>query len=201
MTFEARNDADIVRLIEQYPLAWVVSRSDPGFAATPLPLLCETDDAGRVIALFGHFALSNPHVALLKEFPGATVLFSGPHGYISPELVSKPQWAPTWNYAIAQFDADIEFVPQENDRALASLVTAMEADRREPWTIEKMGARYASMVTRIVAFRAHVSRQRSRFKLGQDETNQSLTEIVEGLGRTPLAQWMRDFNADREKQG
>ena len=78
--FEPRSDADLVRLIEEYPLAWVVSRGDAGFGATPLPLLGETNAAGRIVSLFGHFALSNPQVAQLRAAPAATILFSGPHG-------------------------------------------------------------------------------------------------------------------------
>jgi len=196
MNFEPRSDANLVRLIAEYPLAWVVSSGAAGFRATPLPLLGETDAAGRVVALFGHFALANPHVAQLRASPGATILFTGPHGYISPELVSQPQWAPTWNYAIAQFDVEVEFVPHQNDLALTRLVRKMEAGRREPWTIAQLGARYAQMLPRIIAFRAHVRTARGRFKLGQDETARSRAEVIAALGETDLAQWMRYFNTE-----
>jgi transcriptional regulator len=197
MNFEPRSDADLVRLIDEYPLAWVVSHSAQGSAATPLPLLGETDAAGRIVALFGHFALANPQVALLRAAPAATILFNGPHGYISPEPVSQPGWAPTWNYAVAHFDVEVEFVPRENDAALERLVTKMEAGRREPWTIARMGPRYAQLVQRIVAFRAHVRRASARFKLGQDESPQSLAELLAALGDAPLADWMRAFNSHR----
>jgi len=198
MNFEPRSDADLVRLIDEFPLAWVVSSSAQGSAATPLPLLGETDEAGRVVALFGHFALANPQVALLRAAPAATILFTGPHGYISPEPVSQPGWAPTWNYAVAQFDVEIEFVPHQNDVALERLVTKMEAGRREPWTIARMGPRYAQLVQRIIAFRAHVRRANARFKLGQDESPRSLAELLAALGDAPLAQWMRDLNSHRD---
>lgn len=162
--------------------------------ATPLPLISETDTAGRVVALFGHFALSNPHVEQLRASSAATILFSGPQGYISPEAVSQPQWAPTWNYVVAQFNVEIEFVPQQNDLALMRLVRKMESGRREPWTIARMGARYAQLAPRIIAFRAHVRSKNARFKLGQDETPRSRAEVINALGETDLAGWMRDFN-------
>lgn len=196
-SFEPRDAADLVRLIAEYPLAWVVSKGSSGFGATPLPLLGETDTAGCIVSLFGHFALSNPHVAMLRAAPQATILFTGPQGYISPEPVSRPGWAPTWNYAIAQFDVDIEFLPQENDDALERLVSKMEAERRVPWTISRMGERYAQMVTRIVAFRGHVSTSRGRFKLGQDETPQTLNEVLTAMSDPALARWMQDFNSTR----
>ena len=196
-SFEPRSDADVVRLIAEYPLAWVVSCNENGFRATPLPLIGETDTAGRVVALFGHFGLSNPHVEVLRASSTATILFSGPQGYISPGAVSQPQWAPTWNYVVAQFNVDIEFVPQQNDLALTRLVRKMESGRREPWTIARMGARYAQLAPRIIAFRAHVRTTSARFKLGQDETPRTRTEVIDALGESDLAGWMRDFNPEQ----
>lgn len=192
--FAPRSEADLLRLIAEYPLAWVVSQGPEGFGATPLPLLAETNAAGSITALFGHFALSNPHVEMLRAGPRATILFSGPNGYISPEPISQPAWAPTWNYAVAQFDVDVELVPEENDAALRQLVKFMEADRREPWTVEKMGERYARMLPHIVAFRAHVRTERGRFKLGQDESRATFAEIVGAMEDSPLRRWMQDFS-------
>jgi transcriptional regulator len=194
--FQPRDAADLVRLIAEYPLAWVVSQGDAGFGATPLPLLGETDSAGRIVSLLGHFALANPQVAMLRASPAATILFTGPHGYISPEPVSQPEWAPTWNYAIAQFDVDIELLPQENDQALERLVNRMESTRRSPWTVSRMGERYARMVQKIVAFRAHVRTAKGRFKLGQDESPQTLAELLAALDDPALVRWMREFNSN-----
>src|SRR5882724_4998891 len=134
MSFEPRTQGDLLQLIAEYPLAWVVSAAEGGFGATPLPLLAEPAADGQIVSLLGHFALSNPHVALLRAAPQATILFMGPQGYISPELVCQPGWAPTWNYASAQFDVDIELRPGENERALEQLVHWMERDRQVPWT-------------------------------------------------------------------
>ncbi len=196
MVFEPRSEADLLRLIEEYPLAWVVSVGGAvGFCATPLPLLAETDAAGRINALFGHFALTNPQVAQLRADPRAKILFTGPHGYISPEHVSQPGWAPTWNYGTAQFDVELEFRPQENDSALERLVTKMERDRRNPWTIARMGERYALLAPRVIAFRAHVRSKMARFKLGQDESAQTLSELLAALDDEALVRWMRDFNS------
>lgn len=192
--FEPRSEADIIRLVTDNPLAWVVSPDDPGFAATPLPLLPETDEAGNLLSLLGHFALSNPQVATLQRTPEATILFMGPQGYISPEHVSNPGWIPTWNYAAVRFDVRIAFVQAENDAALARLVETMERDRPSPWPIAAAGDRYAGMAARIIAFRAHILRHQARFKLGQDERPGTRREIIAGLGDSPLGRIMADFD-------
>jgi len=202
MAFEPRSEADLLRLIDEYPLAWVVSVGGAvGIGATPLPLLAETNATGQIEALFGHFALANPQVAQLRADPRAKILFTGPHGYISPEAVSQPGWAPTWNYAIAQFDVEVEFRPQENDSALERLVTRMERDRRIPWTVAKMGERYALLAPRVIAFRAHVRSKMGRFKLGQDESAQTLAELLAALDDAALVRWMRDFNSPPGGEG
>jgi transcriptional regulator len=63
-----------------------------------------------------------------------------------------------------------------------------------PWTIAEMGDRYDLMVKQIVAFRAHVRRVRGRFKLGQDETPQTRTEVLKKLDNADLVRWMTHCN-------
>jgi transcriptional regulator len=188
--FAPREPADMAALIDQYPLAWIVSAGPEGQEATVLPLLAETDEAGDVRALFGHFARANPQVALLERQPQALILFQGPQGYVAPRLVSKPHWGPTWNYAVIRFDVDVHFVPEETDAALERLAAHLERDRPDPWTVDRMGARYAQLARYIIPFRASVREAHPRFKLGQDEAPATFDEIVHGLENRALAEWM-----------
>lgn len=186
--FDPKSPADVARLIEDFPLAWVVSRS---FAASPLPLLAELDEGGQVRSLLGHMARANPLHHALADDPRALILFSGPAGYVSPRLVSDRSWGPTWNYAVAAFETDVEFLPEATREALERLVAHLEEGHDEAWAIGELGARYDQLAPRIVAFRAHVRSSSARFKLGQDETPAVFGEILAGLGDTPLAEWMR----------
>jgi transcriptional regulator len=186
-TFAPKSSEDVTRLIEQYPLAWVIG-SD--FKATPLPLMAETDAAGAVTALIGHFARRNPQVAALQASPRALILFQGPQGYISPRLVSKPAWGPTWNYAVARFEVKIEFVADEMDEHILSMAAHLEGHRQDPWVPSEMGPRYADLRRYIIGFRAHVQAAHSTFKLGQDEDAATFAEITAALGEDPLAKWM-----------
>jgi transcriptional regulator len=188
--FRPRLETDIAALIAQYPLAWVLSGEAGAMAATPLPLLAETDGDGRVVSLFGHFARSNPQVARLEADPRATVLFTGPGGYIPQRLVSNPTWGPTWNYAVLRFETAIGFVPDETENSVERLAAMLEQGRADPWTPDRMGPRRAELARRIVAFRATVLEVHPRFKLGQDEDAATFDEIVAGLDDGALAAWM-----------
>ena len=188
--FDPKSPADIARLVREHPLATLVSNSAEGFAATPLPLLAETDGEGRVVALIGHIARSNPHLAGLQADPRALAMFHGPQAYVSPRIVSKPGWGPTWNYAVARFQVTLALAPEDNDRALTRLIEAMEGDGPDDWRAAMMGERYDRLLPHIVAFRAEVLSTHATFKLGQDEDDASFAEIARDIGDRALARLM-----------
>lgn len=188
--FEA-SALEIATFVGEQKLALVVSGDGNEVLTTPLPLLAETDATGAVKSFLGHFALANPQVELIRRQSRALVLFQGPHAYIRPGWISQPGWAPTWNYMLAQFQVEISLMPEANDEAIRALVTALEGDEPDSWRVERVGKRYSSMLQRIIAFRASVTRARGRFKLGQDESDKSFAEILAALGDAPLGSMMR----------
>jgi transcriptional regulator len=188
--FDPRSAADVVQLVRDYPLAMLVSLGPAGFAATPLPLLLESDANGEPVALIGHFARSNPQAAALQADPKAIAIFQGPHGYVSPRIVSKPGWAPTWNYAVVRFQVELSFEPERNDEAIRALVETMEGNAPGAWTVEAVGERYERLVQHVIAFRARIIHTHATFKLGQDEDRTSFDEIVAGISDEALTRLM-----------
>jgi len=200
--FAPKSDEQVLRLVLEHPLAWVVSLDAGGFRAMPLPLRPRVGDDGRIEALEGHMARSNPLCAALQRDARALILFSGPQGYISPSWVSDRTWAPTWNYAVVQFVVTIALdeTSARLDAHLNDLATAMERGRPGGWHPSEMGARYETLKRRIISFEATILEQRARFKLGQDERDSVFAEITEALGRSgsdELIAWMRELNPNR----
>ena len=199
--FAPGSQEQILRLVLDHPLAWVVSLDGGGFRATPLPLRPRVDGDGRIKALEGHMARSNPQCGALQRDARALIL-SGPSGYISPSWVSNRTWAPTWNYAVLQFVVTIAFdeTPERLDAHLNDLVSAMEHGRPGAWQPSEMGARYETLKRMIIPFDATIVEQRPKFKLGQDERDAVFTEITEALGQSgpdALLAWMRELNPNR----
>lgn len=193
--FAPRSAADIGRLVLEHPLAWVTSGSGDDARATPLPIRPILSPDGGVQQLIGHFARSNPQVEALRRDPRASILFMGPHGYISPSWMSDRAQAPTWNYVTGQFIVDITFIEDDQgvEALLHDLVGAMEADRPAAWSIAEMGARYKSLSGRIIGFTGTIREQRVKFKLGQDERDDVFADIMAGLereGERDLRAWM-----------
>ena len=78
--FAPKSDEQVLRLVLEYPLAWVVSSEGGAFRATPLPLRPRVGADGRIEALEGHMARRNPLCAALQRDAHALILFSGPQG-------------------------------------------------------------------------------------------------------------------------
>ena len=195
--FDTYSDADVIDLIEEYPLAWVCPSGTNPSLPTLLPLLVEVDAAGRAIGLIGHMARRNPLFPALQANPEMLALFAGPQAYVSPAMVSDPAWAPTWNYAQLRIATRVTFLPQGGGVAIQQLIDAMERDQPAGWTTAMLGDRYAPMVGAIIAFRAEIVRTEGRFKLGQDEKPERLREILDRHPDAALVRWMRRFNLGR----
>jgi transcriptional regulator len=197
MKFLPGSSDDLLRLIAEHPLAWLVSNSSRGFEATPLPLVAETNADGELVALIGHCSRFNAQVEDLHHDDRAVILFCGPHGYISPSMVSQKHWAPTWNFAVAVISVTVEFEPDNTLVAIDKLVEHMEADQVVPWTLGDVGNRLEPLMSRIIGFRALVSSIDARFKLGQEESALSVSEIISNLRDPSLKSWMKQFNSER----
>jgi transcriptional regulator len=198
--FGTFTDADIRDLIAEYPLAWVNAPGAGVETATLLPMIAESDDEGRVVGLIGHLSRRNPLQAALAREGRGEFLFTGPHGYISPEEAGLRGWAPTWNYAQLRIAAEVRFDPPCTDEALAVLVEAMERGRADPWHSGELGERYAGMTTRIIGFRARITSLAGKFKLGQDEALPVLDSIIANIADPALKRWMIRFRKRRGEE-
>jgi transcriptional regulator len=200
--FAARGPQDLADLARGHPLAWICSRGPAGPVASPLPLVPKFAADGRIEAVEGHFACSNPQVAALRADPDAQVLWLGVQGYVSPSWMADRTQAPTWNYASAQLRVTVRLDddPEAIVRHLRELTDRQEAGRPRAWTLEDMGARLALLARRVIAFRAEVLECSERYKLGQDERDDVYADILGGLDAQPdaaLPTWMRRFNPGR----
>ena len=201
--YAARSSHDVLRLIQEHPLVWVVSTTaGTSPLATMLPVLPVAGPEGEVTALVGHFARNNAQLSMLRSEPRAFILASGVNGYISPSWLRDRTRAPTWIYVGAQFTVDIELFdePGRIGEHLRELVDTMEMGRSDAWRIDEMGARFHSLSKGVVGFRAVVREMRARFKLGQDERDSEFHDItlaLDGAGGSPLLDWMKRFNPGR----
>ena len=196
--FEAVDQRTVCRLVREHPLAWIAPEATP--FASPAPVqLCPGD---RLATLAGHVSRTSNLAEAFRSRSQARFQFIGPGGYVSPSWFRNRKQAPTWSYVSVQFRATAELVddPEFLREHLQSLCHAMENGRANPWRLEELGERYEALATRLVAFRAEISASSVRFKLGQDETTDTLADILAALGTEradDLRDWMIRLNARR----
>src|SRR5690349_18759207 len=120
--------------LDQYPFATLISTHD-GLQVSHLPFLRAEGPDGLV--LLGHMARANPHWRSLQGRE-ATVLFQGPHGYVSPSWYEEAQAVPTWNYAAVHATGLVTLIEETEAllQMLARLVEASEARLAQPWRLD-----------------------------------------------------------------
>ena len=123
------------------------------------------------------------------------VIFTGPHGYISPRWYEEGERVPTWNYAAIHAYGVPEMVKDEKTKHANQrrLVEYMDPE----WLpkFDALSPKYVSgMLNGIVNFRIPVARLETRWKLSQNRGRREMELIVEALekgGDTALAALMR----------
>lgn len=197
MDFPSGTSADLAALVAAFPLAWLVTTAGDEFEAVPLPLVAELDEEGKVAVLVGHCSARNRQVEHLRNSSRAFALFTGPQGYISPAHVSAPKWVPTWNFAVAIFQLEVKLDEGGTADAVRDLTDRSERRIGRSWQMEEAGERLQPLLRRIIGFRAKVVAADVRMKLGQEEDDMTLGEIIRGLGSGDLSEWMVRLNRDR----
>jgi transcriptional regulator len=165
--------------------------------ASHLPVAIE--ERGGQLVIDMHMARANPQ---WREFSQkeALVIFSGPHGYISPRWYEQAERVPTWNYAavhaygIPQVVEDPAVKHASQRRLVASL---------DPQWLPKFDALDAGYVERmlgaIVVFEIPVARIETRWKLSQNRGRREMELIIEALeksGNHELAELTRKHLVD-----
>ncbi|MDR3741334.1 MAG: FMN-binding negative transcriptional regulator [Terracidiphilus sp.] len=166
---------------------------DIGPVATHLPLV--VSDAGPHGLIEGHLARANGHWSTLAGRK-ALVIFSGPHGYVSPSLYEEELFVPTWNYISVHAWGTFELIDgdDEKDALLKRLIALHEPSYADRWHGLPPGFR-RSMLAGIVGFRISIERIEGKFKVSQNrnQADRDRVRTAHAAG-TPaeqqLAAWM-----------
>jgi transcriptional regulator len=165
--YAATDPKQVADLVRENPFALVVSAVDGVPVATHVPVILEGDTvAGGT--LLGHLARANPHWRSWESGPDVLVVFSGPHGYVSPTVYATDPAVPTWDYAAVHVTGRVELIGDAMD-VVERTVEAVESLRTPSWEPTPASRdRFAALLPGVVAFRVHVRTEQSMFKLSQD---------------------------------
>ncbi|HET8726247.1 MAG TPA: FMN-binding negative transcriptional regulator, partial [Alphaproteobacteria bacterium] len=132
--FAEQDQARIAAFIRANDFGLLVSRSPAGLAASHLPFLFD-EPGGR---LFAHVARANDQWRDIGAAGPVLVVFSGPHGYVSPRWYETQPAVPTWNYEAVHVTGRARAVhePAALREIVDGLSRVYEAGVPRPWSID-----------------------------------------------------------------
>jgi transcriptional regulator len=166
------------RFIEEFGFGVVIC-SENGLSATHLPFVLHADE-GEQGVLYAHCAKANPH---WKDLEGQNVLviFTGPHGYISPSWYTTKPAVPTWNYAAVHAYGVVTLLdPEATLKAVDQVVEKYEPQllvERDIVTDQIKN----KMLAAIVGFKIELTTLEGQLKLGQNRSKEDQTGVLNAL--------------------
>lgn len=128
----------------------------------------------------------------------ALILFEGANSYISANWNGPPSHSvPTWNYVAIECEGIVRKLGSDDLVALLdTLAQQLEPTVDEDWTRAKMDpARFEAMLHAITCFELDITAIRGTRKLSQNISqveHQKITEALDQIGHSAMAQLMRD---------
>lgn len=181
----AKDEAAVRDLIGQNAFATVLSfPSGEQPFINHLPIVFSGLE-GEENVLVGHMAKRNPQWRHFEANPQATMIFHGPHTYITPTWYKSGRDVPTWNYAVVHLHGRIELLPNFKDQiaVLQRQTAVFEAGSANPWEFELPSDLLdaPSLESAIISFKFHIEKQEVKFKLSQNRSELDQQGVIDGL--------------------
>jgi len=177
----------VAAFLTAHPMAQLVTMTDEGLVATPLPMLYEPGHDG-LGSLVGHVARGNRQWAKSSADVEALAIFTGANTYVSPNWYpSKRELGkvvPTWNYETVHIRG--RFVVHDDPEWTRALVTRLtrhhEASFDAPWSVGDAPADYIdTMLKAIVGIEVQVTSIQAKRKLSQNRPEADVAGVIEAL--------------------
>lgn len=183
--------AELISFIRANAFGLLVSNGEQLPNITHLPFAVETENP---LLLSSHLAMANPHGKTLRNETQVTVVFNGPHGYVSPTLYDSQQNVPTWNYIAVHAHGKIQLCrEEEKDIMLKNMIVSFEPSYQKQF--DALSDKYLDpMKKAILAFKVKIDKLEGKFKLSQNKSAVEIERIRDHFAQdgknSDLAQYM-----------
>jgi transcriptional regulator len=174
----------ILDFIEEFSFAMLVTAKG-GIHVTNVPTLFDRfpEGWGKV---WWHLAKGNTQNQVFDGSTECTIIFHGPHGYISPNWYSSKNAVPTWNFAVVHATGKPKRI--DDDAAFAKSLERLVARNESAyggggdWDFSKLPDSYLKgMRQGIVAYEMVIDQIEAKFKLGQERSPGDRAGVLRGL--------------------
>ena len=177
--FRETNPSVIISFIRKHSFGVLLTGHGDKLTPTYTPFVLSDDEN----YLYGHIAKANPQWKDWQPSTTATVLFTGPHCYISPSYYASEFNVPTWNYTAISVSGQLSVVDEETQIVdfIESLIALHESKRSDSWTLDHSDQRYMQLLSSIVVFQIEISDLKAAFKLSQNKSLEDQQSVISHL--------------------
>lgn len=185
--------AELLAFMRQHDFPVLVTGTGQ-LRASHLPVVVE--ERGGQVVIDMHMARANPQ---WRDFSASEVLvvFSGPHGYVSPRWYEETERVPTWNYAAVHAYGVPRLIDDPSAKRSSQRRLIESLDPQWLPTFDALDAGYVErMLAAITVFEIPATRLETRWKLSQNRGRREMELIAEALdreGETALAALTRKY--------
>jgi len=182
----AENDPAVLRaFVDQHPFAVVITHdaspaSADGMHISHVPVIWPV---GEHPVLRTHVAAANPQ-GKIADGALATVIFSGPHGYVSPTWYETNPAVPTWNYTAVHVQGTISVIEDAEERraTIRDLAGRFEGTGESAWSFDALPEKYRDgQMKGITVLEIAVETLTGKFKLSQNRAPADRKGVVRHL--------------------
>ncbi|MFD9698206.1 FMN-binding negative transcriptional regulator [Lentzea sp. NPDC059081] len=205
--YRAPDPSWTAELVAGNPLALLCSNAGATPHATHLPaiVLGDADAVEPGVVLAGHLNRANPHWSALRTGDEALLVFTGPHGYVSPTVYDNDPAAPTWDFTAVHVRGVLRVVEDSRGTidVIRATVRALESRFGCDWDMSGSHGYFNELLPGVGAFEVEVTGVQSMFKLSQEQPDElrrrvrrcfaastagQHRQLAELIGRVPAAE-------------
>ena len=179
----------LLDFMDEYSFAMLVT-GQPSVQITNVPTVLDraAGGSGGWGKLWWHLAKSNSQNAAMKG--PVTVVFRGPHGYISPNWYQSTNAVPTWNFAVVHVTGTPRRI--ESDAELAAGLRGLVGQNEsrygggDHWSFDQLADSYLKgMRAGVVGYEMTIDKVEGKFKLGHERKEEDRAGVLKGLEKSP----------------
>lgn len=188
--FDEQDSELLAMIVDQHPLATLITTLGDGIEANHLPLILENGlGAGGVLT--GHVPRANQISGIIEPLD-ALAIFHGPDAYVSPNWYPTKQQhgraVPTWNYAVVHIHGRLRIVDDAEwvSRQVETLTQRFERRFDQPWSVSDAPAEYVEkLLAMVVGVEVAITRVVGKLKASQNQPAANRQGVVDGLRSHP----------------
>jgi len=171
--------AELLAFMRRHNFPVLITGLGGNLVASHLPALIHEEGERLVIDM--HMAHANPqwHDFFDEE---ALLVFTGPHGYVSPRWYEDVERVPTWNYTAVHAYGIAQLIKDEAAKHASQRRLVEYMDPQWLPKFDALSPKYVSgMLNGIVNFQIPVTRIETRWKLSQNRGRREMELIAAAL--------------------